>query len=627
MGRIAGRHFGSRVRAAVTPIKPVSLLLAVSLLACGPYNKPPTRELVELRGTPYERGLQHGTQLRSKIRSFYTTLLTNSLWPYLGREQPDIVTFLPEYGAERYQNGNFAFELMLDSAKSIERSLNRATREELQGVADGSGMTYDQILVLNTFFDSVLAVRGVALAIRLGRAPLLKSVTFVGADGDGVDNDSDGQIDETGEGHFEPYIPELYGLAVELDPTKPIRLVLTEVDGVDPATVRIFLDNQLFNSTSPELVATELSPTELQVTFTPSAPLANGLTTTLVVGAGDKVVLENPLPEHASFMRDEEIAFTTRGAGLSRRDVRRPALTDGRTRPPPVAIGVRGTMTADGKPYLAHHFSLLDANTAHKHTVALRHVPDNGPAFVTIGWAGIVYGMTGMSERGVGYACDPADTLDNSVVGAVLDNVADISKARLVARGMPIGFLGRRILEQATDAASARDVIANAERAYGWTCVLADKNGGMEAIEVDSDIFNDGSRGNFLLSTTELDSSGRRYASTSDDDFVLGSNYVKNVPDITTLLVAGQRIVPQRQWSGFFYRSRRAADGVKGRLEAAKGTIDAQFLQDLISDEQFVDKSDSMNAVVLDLENLQVRSAMGQIPATSGPFEVTEVRP
>jgi hypothetical protein len=34
-----------------------------------------------------------------------------------------------------------------------------------------------------------------------------------------------------------------------------------------------------------------------------------------------------------------------------------------------------------------------------------------------------------------------------------------------------------------------------------------------------------------------------------------------------------------------------------------------------------------MNAVVLDFENLQVRSAMGQVPATSGPFEVTEVRP
>lgn len=605
----------------------LSLLLVAALVACSPLTKPPTRELIELRGSPYDRGLQHGTQLRSKVRSFYTTLLTNSLFPYLSREQPDIASFLPEYAAERYQHGNFAYELMLDSAKNIERSLNRATREELQGIADGSGLTYQQILVLNTFVDTVLAVRGVALAIRLARAPLVKSVEFVGADTDGVDNDSDGQIDEPGEGHFEPYLPELYGLAVELAPAAAIRVVLTEVDGVDPATVRIYLDNQLYTQDSPELVLTELSPTELQVTLTPSTPLANALTTTFVIGAGDRKTIEVPLPAHESFMRDEEIAFTTRGAGLHRRDVRRPRLTDGRTRPPPIALGVRGSMTAGGGSFIAQHFSLLDANTAFKHTIAIRHVPETGPAFVTIGWAGIVYGLSGMSERGVGYACDPSDTLDNSVVGSVLAQVADLSRAKLVAQGMPIGFLGRKILEQATDAASARDLIGNAERVYGWTCVLGDRSGGLEAIEVDSDIFHDGSRGVFPLSTTELDATGRRYASTSDDDFVLGSNFVKNVPDITTLSIAGQRIVPQRQWSGFFYRSRRAVDGVKGRIEAGKGTIDAEFLQQLIGDDQFIDQSDSMNAVVLDFEHLQVRSAMGQVPATSGPFEVTEVRP
>ena len=612
----------------MTLAKPLcSLLLATALAACGPLKKPPTREAIEVRGSAYDRGLSHGTQLRSKVRSFYTTLLTNSLFPYLSREQPDIASFLPEYAAERYQNGNFAYELLLDSAKNIERSLNRATREELQGVADGSGMSYDQILVLNTFFDTVLAVRGVALAIRLARAPLVRSVEFVGADTDGVDNDNDGQIDEAGEGHFEPYIPELYGMAVEVQPAAAFRLVLTEVDGVDPATVRIFLNNELFTQDSPEMSLVELSPTELQVTLTPSTPLAAALTTTLVIGAGDKKLITVPLPARESFMRDEEIAFTTRGAGLNRRDVRRPPLTDGRTRPPPIAIGARGSMTVGGAPYIAHHFSLLDANTAYKHTVAIRHVPETGPAFVTVGWAGMVYGLSGMSDRGVGYACDPADTLDNSVVGSVLAQVADLSKAKLLARGLPIGFLGRKILEQATDAASARDVIANAERAYGWTCVLGDRSGGLEAIEVDSDIFTDGTKGTFPITTSELDVTGRRYAGTSDDDFVLGSNFVKNVPDITTLLLAGQRIIPQRQWSGFFYRSRRAVDGVKGRIEAGKGRIDAPFLEQLIADPQFVDQSDSMNAVVLDFANLEVRSAMGQVPATAGPFEVTEVRP
>jgi hypothetical protein len=34
-----------------------------------------------------------------------------------------------------------------------------------------------------------------------------------------------------------------------------------------------------------------------------------------------------------------------------------------------------------------------------------------------------------------------------------------------------------------------------------------------------------------------------------------------------------------------------------------------------------------MNAVVLDLAKGEVRSAIGQVPATNGPFEVTEVVP
>lgn len=608
-----------------TPL--VTILIFALVSSCAPLEKPPTREFLELRGAPYDRGLSHGTHFRSKIRSFYATLLTNSLFPYLSREQPDIAAFLPEYAGERYQNGNFAYELMLDSAKNIERTLGRATRDELRGIADGCGLSYDQILVLNTFFDTVLAVRGIALAIRLSRAPQLLSVTFTGADTDGVDNDDDGMIDEPSEGVFDPYVPAVFGNIAELPVDTSVRMRFTDPDGVDASTVRLYLSNQLYTAQSPELTFNELSATELEVTFKPTAPLAPALLTTLVVGVGDKKLIEVPPPSRLSFMRDEELTFSTRGRGLAVRDMRRPELTDGRTRPPPVAIGVRGSVTAGGAPFLAHHFALLDANTAHKHTVALRHVPESGPAYVTVGWAGIAFGLSGMSDLGVGYACNPADTLDNSVVGSIFDQVADLSKAKLVASGLPIGFAGRRALEQATDAASAREVFATNERVYGWTCVFADANGGLEALEIDSNIFNDTSKGVFRISPDELDATGRRWAGSNDDMVVLGSNYVKNVPDITTLTVAGQRITPQRQWSGFFNRSRRAADGVMDRIDAATGTVDAAFLEQLIADPRFVDQSDSMNAVVLDLANRQVRSAMGQVPATNGPFEVTEVRP
>jgi len=605
---------------------PALVLLAATLVACAPQTPPATREEVTLTGAPYDRGLSHGTQLRSKIRSFYTTLLTNSLYPYLSREQPDIASLLTEYQKERYQNGQFAYELLLDSAKSVERTLSRATREELQGIADGSGLTYDEVLILNTFVDTVLAVRGVALAIRQGRAPKLESVELVGAATDGVDNDNDGTIDEAGEGTFSPWVPELDAQAVELPTDVKLKAVLVDPDGVDPATVRVTFGTELFTFGSPQLQLTELAPDRLEVVATPSTPLTEGAVVTIVIAAGDKLVLSDPPPDHASFMRDEELVFTVRGAGLDRRDVQRPRLIDGRTRPPSFSFGVRGTATTGGATYLAQNFALLDANTSHKHTVALRHQPDSGPAFVTIGWAGVVYGFSGLSDRGVGFSCNPSDTLDNSVVGSVLEDIGDLSQAKLLATGTPIGFVGRKVLEQATDAATARGVMASAKHVYGWTCVLGDANGGLEAVEVDSDVFVSGQGGIYPYTPADVDASGRPYASVRADDLLAGSSYAKNVNDAPVLPISTTRVVPQRLWSSFFFRSRRAMDGVARKLAADYGRVDVPWLEALLADPELVDKSDSMNAVVLDLGARQVHSAMGQVPATEGPFEVTEVR-
>lgn len=598
---------------------PLLSLFLAPLVACAPLEKPPTRETVELRGNAYDRGFQYGTKLKSKIHSFYATLLTNSLFPYLSREQPDIATLIPKYAGEEYGGGKFAYQLLLDSAKSIEKSLPLALRDEMRGVADGSGMTYEEILILNTFVDTTLAVRGIALAIRLSRAPVLKSVTFTGAETDGADNDGDGDIDEAGEGTFDPYVPELFAHAVELPVTTTIQLVLTDVDGVDPATVRLFLNNELFNATNPAVSTTVLNDTDLLVTLTPPAPLAAASRMTLVVGAGDKKIITVPLPQHASFMRDEEITLTTAGAGLTRAQVLRPELTDGRTRAPPIAFGVRGPLTDNGGLYIGQHFSLLDANTAYKHTVALRHFPENGPSFVTIGWAGIVWGFAGLSSNGVGYACNPADTLDNSVVGSVLAHIDDLSQAELKASGIPIGFVGRKILERATDVATAQQQVHESPRVFGWTCVLGDATGALEGNETDSDVLGDPGDGYLQLTAGGLNS-------TNADNLVVGSNFLNNVPDSPTLTLAGQRILPERGWSGFFNRGRRATDGIKEKLDAAGAPITPEFIQELLGQPRFVDGSDSMNAVVLDFQKLQVRSAMGAMPATSMPFEVTEVR-
>ena len=592
----------------------LAALAAFALLcgSCGPDPKPPTREFVRLKGTPYERGFQHGEQLQSKIKSFYTTLLTASLFPYLGREQPDIATFLTEYSKDRYQDGRFAYELLLDNAKSLERGIPTAAREEMRGIADGSGLSYDEVLVLNTFVDSTLAVRGIALAIRLSRAPIVERVEIAGLESDGADNDGDGMTDEANEGVLEPYVPVRGATFVELPPTFTLKVRLRDADGVDPALFRLQAMGQLLSSTT-----TELQPDLLEATTTVTLPEATAQL--LVVGAGDKKILPNPPPDHASFMRDLEILVTTRGANLANQTVSWPVLNDGRTRPPSTVLSLAGPATEGGVPIVAQHFALLDASTSHKHTAVFVHEPATGRPFGYVGWAGVAWGFSGLSSRGVAYACNPSDTLDNSVVGAVFEQVADLSKAKLVAKGTPIGFAMRRVLEQSNDVDAGVAIVGTFSHAYGWTCAIADDRGGQRAVEVDSDIFKEGREGVYEFGTQQ------RLASTGDGDLVLGSDYARNVDDIVRLNVAGQRLVPQRDWAGSFFRSRRATSYLLERVRAEYGRIGVGKVQGFVSDPLVVDHSDSMNAVIIDLKEKRIWSAIGQVPATSGPFEAVSV--
>ena len=612
------------------PMRKVWMVAAALLCACGVAKQPPTREVVHLYGSPYERGKQHGELLASKVKSFYATMLTNSLLPYLGREQPDIASFLREYAKPEYAPERFGFRLLLDSAKSIERTMPRAVREELQGIADGSGLTYDEVLVLNTFVDTTLAVRGIALAIRLGRAPVLDKVEFLGAAQDGVDNDADGVVDEADEDVLSPWIPSLRAAVVGLPRQVAFRLTLRDADGVDPDTLRLLLDGVLYQAGDAAVTLETPTPDALVVTLRPPAPFAPGAVGTLVVGAGDTRVLDNPAPSHASFMRDEEILFTVLPAGGAAavpapETVRRPRLTDGRTRPPPVAVALRGPATASREPLLGHHFALLDANTAHKHTVVFVHHPDNAPPFAVVGWAGVMWGLSGLNGQGVGYACNPADTLDNTVVGGLLENIADLAKARLLARGTPIGVAGRRVLESASDAVDGREVLKGLKHIYGWSCALADGHGGLEAVETDGDAFVEGQGGVYPFGPQDTDANGRLLASLRGDELVLGSSASRNVEDITTLLVAGQRIVPGRRWSGFFFRSRRAIDAAFRQVEAGYGALDVPALQRMLGGDELVDRSDSMNAVVLEPARRRLHTAMGTVPATESPWEAVDL--
>ena len=127
---------------------------------------PPGLEIVTLSGTPYQRGFQHGQHFQGKIRSFYQRLLGSSLLPYLSREQPDIAGVLPYYQQPQFAQGNFAWQLLLESGRELEKSVPPDMVQEMHGIADG----YAQILgnfgvcrYLAEFMETHDGVRFVAL--------------------------------------------------------------------------------------------------------------------------------------------------------------------------------------------------------------------------------------------------------------------------------------------------------------------------------------------------------------------------------------------------------------------------------------------------------------------------------
>ncbi|MHB8872829.1 MAG: carcinine hydrolase/isopenicillin-N N-acyltransferase family protein [Myxococcaceae bacterium] len=584
------------------------------LSGCGPARPPLTREVVHLTGAPYQRGLQHGQLLKSKVRSLYTTLLASSIIPNLSREQPDLAAVFAEYRKERYTGGAFGYQLLLDSAHSLERSIPRAYQEEMHGIADGAGMPYEQVLVLNTFVDSLMGVRAVAMAARLSAAPRLLEVEVLpGLGSDDADNDGDGVVDEPGEGLF-AYLPLSHAALVELPPSATVRLTLTDPDGVDPQRVRLILAGQVFSFGDPALSSRALpgDPTRLEVTLTPPSPLPPGAFE-LVVQAGDLSVVTAPAPSHARFMRDERLTFTTRGTGLVPTAVPNRGPPSSREHPPSVAFAAKGPATRDGEPLLAQHFALLDGNTAHKHTVVFVHHPEGGEPFAVVGWAGTVWGLSGMNARGLAGACNTSDTLDNSVVKGLLGQLGDLDNAKLLSSGVPVGIFQRMVLERdgSADAAVAR--AKGASHAFGWSCLYADAQGAMRALEVDSNFTGDG--GAFDYGPGELAGDGQ-------GTLRIGSHFRKNRDDMAPLTIAGNRVQPQRGFSSFYFRSLSAWSALGDELAARAGQLDAEGAAEVLGADALVDRTDSMYAVVYEPAARRLRVAIGKEPATDAPFEL-----
>lgn len=585
--------------------------LVAFVISCGPTEPPPTREHVVLKGNAYERGLLHGQKLKSKIKSFHSTLLTNTLMPYLNREHHDIAEFLPEYRKERYQNGQFSRVLLLENAKELERSMTRTVRDELQGIADGSGLPYDDVLILNTFVDTVLSVRAVAYALKLAQAPRILRLELVGAATDGADNDEDGAVDESGEGVMDPYEPSRFASFSGVSSGAQLKIRLNDPDGVDPSTVRVQLGTAIL-TIGEGLAADTVSAQDLDVTLS----LPSEGDPVLSIGAGDKAIVEEPPPAHAHFMREEKIAFALRSSGKKKIDVVTAGVPDGRSQPPSVAFAVRGAASENGEVLLGQNFALLDANTSHKHTATFEYIPtEGGEPHLIVGWAGVAWGFSGINKKGLAVACNPADTLDNAVLANFLEQIGNLDNAKLLTSGRALGFNVRRVLQSMTTVPQAEEEFRAREHPFGWSCLLSDDAKTLRGLEFDAGL----SGGGAVSFGPELELNGKKIASNSGDDLRLGAHFTQNVDDMFTLAVAGQRVTPQRFWSSTFFRSVQATAAV-GALMAEKSPVSVSEAKEILSDPRAEDSRDSMNSVVLEPKARRIHVAQGQVPATAAGF-------
>lgn len=592
------------------------LVMVALFAAChGPIEAPATREHVVLKGNAYERGLQHGEQLGSKVKSFHATLLTNTLLPYLNREQRDIAEFLPEYRKEKYQNGNFSRTLLLENAKELERSMSRGLRDELQGIADGSGLPYDDVLVLNTFVDTVLSVRAIAYALKLSQAPRILRLEVIGAETDGADNDEDGTVDEVGEGVLDPYEPKPFASFSGLSSNTKVKLRMMDLDGVDPATVRAQVGTKILTVVDGiNVTVVDTQKVDVQLTL-PQTEERDGAVI-MSISAGDLAIVEEPPPARAHFMREERIAFALRSGGRRTFDIVNAGEQDGRSQPTSISFAVRGSATEAGDVLLGQNFGLLDANTAHKHAAVIEHRPtEGGMPHLTVGWAGVTWGFAGVNDEGLAVACNPSDTLDNAVLERFIEQIGDLDNAKLLTRGRAMGFNLRRALQNSDTAQKAEDELRSQSHPFGWSCLFTDDAKTLRAVELDADFSNDG----IFSFGPELELNGLKVASNTPDDLRLGAHFTANVEDMFTLAVAGNRVTPQRFWSSYYFRSVQATAAV-GTLMKEKGPLSVSEAKELLADPRVEDARDSMYSVVIEPGARKLHVAQGQVPATSAGF-------
>ncbi len=582
---------------------------------------------VHLHGTHYEMGLQHGRLLSGDMKHLYTRFLTMSVLPYMSREQPFISSFFPYYNDERFLHGNFGFEILKEAAFSLETHLPETYRDELRGISDGSGMSYSETLILNTFLDSLLCVLNIRAALGAIQQPWIARVVFSDRiTYDGIDNDEDGTVDEPDENVLQPLRYSRYGTMKEIPARSTLEFTLRDNslslmhlrlgDGILMDTLRVEINSVLYMRGSDGWWddGCEKMPT---IRITPPGGFPTGQPVSVVVVAGDQQWSYDPPPAKTNVSREHTFTFSTQGTGLDLRDIPNAEIPDKLGNAASISFAAHGDATKSGELIVGRHFALLDIDLAHKFAYIIVYHPrdkETGEPLhkcATLSWSGVSWAITGMNDSGLAVGLSRSDTLNDSAVG-------NMTQLRILPEGFPIGMLTRHILENFDNLDDAGLFLQSVKPVNGWCILLADgKTRDIRVAEIVPDIFDEGVGYDVYTPDIALpenqDPWGRAFASVTPYDIRASNVFMKKLDDFPG--------VPQIEWSPGVFSGLRTHHYAGKVLESYLGRLDPYTALEMIREPSIVHDRDSMHTGILLPESLSMFVALGARPASAGVFQ------
>lgn len=581
------------------------------LAACGT-SAPPERvvPVVRLRGSPEEIGRTHGRLLAPEIRTLYSRFLEAQVLPYLNRQQKSIhLAFqgLTPYATKaEYQNGRFAYQFLLDSARTLAKDQPKDYLAELDGIAAGSGIERDRIYVLNTFGDTLLGLLGLSFYLERGKAPQLVRVELP-LPTDGKDNDFDGAIDEPDEAILSGS-PMTQAAATGVPPGL-LRLVLASPAGVDETSIQLRINGVPISN-----VQFATAGTETVLTFDTS-PYWSSDWNTIVVQASDRVVIVDPPPAHPRTMRAARLVIG--GPQARERSV------NGDLHEPPGA-GTSYAIASDDGTLMARTFVLLDANTAHDHTAVFIVEPtptEENPTprkYAFPGWAGAAWAFTGMNDAGQAVAVNTTETLDNGVVRGIEE--AGLPRSR----GVSLGAIGRQVLAHAYSPQEFVATMRSTRSAVGLIVQLADAR--RKTVTVCE-----------LRAAWKQGPSATCYGAQEAPAFRVGSSYSgifsayrAFAEDATgavleDLLGNALRLGPQRLWSTEWLQSYTTFAKIDAAVQVDDPGRDPQAWVTLMRQPGITSQRNAMHSAIL-LPDREMWVGLGRLPSSNSPFRRFSVK-